>query len=66
MRPERSTLHLLTGLLWGFFLVGHVILWALDRLPGALFDALAVAWWLILWLGWLAILIRHARFWGQW
>lgn len=68
MRPERSpsTLRLLTGLLWGFFLVGHVILWALDRLSGALFDALAVAWWLILWVGWLGILIRHARFWGQW
>jgi hypothetical protein len=68
MSAERSasTLRLLTGLLWGFFGVGHIVLWALDRLPGTLFDALAVGWWLILWLVWIALLIRHGRFWGQW
>jgi hypothetical protein len=56
----------LTVVLWGFFLVGQVLLFALERLSGRLFAYLVWLWLVPIVLIWLVLLIRHVRFWGQW
>lgn len=63
---QYTPLRLLTILLWLLFLGGNALLFAIDALPGDMPPVLVISGLLILFLCWLALLIRYFRALGQW